>query len=106
MRRGRRHPQEIIVGNVIEWGCVEAFEPGHLLRLSPEMRLPGRAWLEFRVEKQGNSTLIKQTAVLDPVGLLGLACWYAVYPLHAIVFKGMLAGIVRESEVHDGSLGS
>ena len=96
MRRGRRHMQEIAVGDVIDWWRVEAFEPDRLIRLVAEMKLPGRAWLEFSVEKQGESSLIRQTAVFDPVGLLGLAYWYAIYPLHALVFKGMLGGIVRE----------
>ena len=53
--------------------------------------------MEFTVEDQGESTVIRQTAVFDPIGLPGILYWYAVYPLHAIVFNGMLAGIVREA---------
>ncbi|MDH3251438.1 MAG: SDR family oxidoreductase [Ignavibacteria bacterium] len=98
MRRGRRHPHDIRVGDVIDWWRVEAIEPDRVLRLSAEMKLPGRAWLEFTIEKQGDSSIIRQTAVFDPVGLPGIAYWYSVYPLHALVFKGMLAGIVREAE--------
>jgi hypothetical protein len=57
------------------------------------MRLPGRAWLEFEIEPRANGARIRQTASFDPVGLSGLAYWYAIYPLHALVFAGMLAGV-------------
>ncbi len=59
------------------------------------MRLPGRAWLEFEVSDQDGASLIRQTAIFDPVGLLGLVYWYALYPVHRVVFSGMLRGIVR-----------
>jgi hypothetical protein len=59
------------------------------------MRLPGRAWLEFEVEPTDRGSKIRQTAVFDPTGLLGLLYWYGIYPLHAAVFRGMLAGIAR-----------
>ncbi len=74
---------------------MEAFEPDHLLRLQAEMKLPGRAWLEFEVTASKTGSTIRQTAIFDPVGLLGLAYWYALYPVHWVVFSGMLAGIVR-----------
>jgi len=57
------------------------------------MRLPGRAWLEFEVTGEGDSSTIRQTAVFDPVGLFGLMYWYALYPVHQLVFGGMLRGI-------------
>jgi hypothetical protein len=59
------------------------------------MRVPGRAWLQFEVEGEGERSIIRQTAVFDPVGLAGLAYWYALYPLHGFVFAGMLRGIAR-----------
>ena len=59
------------------------------------MRLPGRAWLQFEVESYGEGSLLRQTAILDPRGLFGLAYWYALYPLHQLVFAGMLRGIVE-----------
>lgn len=99
MRRGRRHPEHIVEGDIIDWWRVEQFESGRRLRLAAEMKLPGRAWLEFEVEQQGESSVIRQTAMFDPVGLLGLVYWYAVYPLHALVFKGMLAAIVRDIQI-------
>jgi tryptophan-rich sensory protein len=63
--------------------------------LSAEMKLPGRAWLQFEVEPREGGATIRQTAVFDPVGLLGLAYWYLVYPLHRLVFARMLENIAR-----------
>jgi uncharacterized protein YbjT (DUF2867 family) len=94
MRRARRDPEELSVGEPLDWWRVEAYEPNVRLRLLAEMKLPGRAWLEFEVDRQesGNTT-IRQTAVFDPAGLFGLLYWYGIYPLHAAIFGGMLRGI-------------
>ena len=100
MRRGRRHPQELAVGDTVDFWRVESYEPDRRLRLVAEMKLPGRAWLEFEVEPDADGTMIRQTAVFDPIGLLGLLYWYAVYPLHARVFAGMLRGAARTAEQH------
>jgi hypothetical protein len=83
------------VGDVVDFWRVEAFEPNRLLRLQAEMKLPGRAWLEFEVTDKNGASVIRQTAIFDPVGLLGLAYWYVLYPVHCIVFAGMLKGIMR-----------
>jgi len=105
MRRGRRHPQELAVGDAVDFWRVEAYEPDRRLRLAAELKLPGRAWLEFEVEPHANGATIRQTAVFDPVGLLGLLYWYAIYPLHARVFAGMLRGAAaRGAELHGGKL--
>ncbi len=72
---------------------VEVLEPNRRLRLAAEMKLPGRAWLEFAVSGDSGGSTIRQTASFDPRGLLGRAYWYAVYPLHQIVFDGMLRRI-------------
>lgn len=61
------------------------------------MKLPGRAWLEFEVQGNTHSSTIRQTAIFDPVGLSGLAYWYLIYPLHQLIFAGMLRGIVAAS---------
>jgi len=95
MRRGRRDPEELRVGDALDFWRVEAFEPDRRLRLAAEMRLPGRAWLEFEVSEAAGGAEIRQTAIFDPVGLPGLAYWYALYPLHRLVFAGMLHGIAR-----------
>ena len=93
MRRGRRDPETLAAGDVLDCWRVEVIEPDRRLRLMAEMKLPGRAWLEFRVEGDETTSTIRQTAIFDPAGLLGLAYWYAVWPLHQLVFAGMLKGI-------------
>jgi hypothetical protein len=95
VRRGRRDPERLVPGDALDFWRVEAVEPDALLRLSAEMKLPGRAWLQFEVEPDGDGSLLRQTAIFDPRGLLGLAYWYALYPLHQLVFAGMLRGIVE-----------
>lgn len=95
MRRGRRDPNELRPGDPLDCWRVEACEPDRLLRLAAEMRLPGRAWLQFEVTPlPGGRCEVRQTAVFDPAGLAGRLYWYALYPLHALVFRGMLRGIV------------
>jgi uncharacterized protein YbjT (DUF2867 family) len=98
MRRGRRDPAQLHVGDSVDWWRVETYEPDHLLRLRAEMKLPGRAWLEFEVRPTHRGSTVRQTAVFDPRGLLGLLYWYGVYPLHVAVFRGMLAAIVRAAQ--------
>ena len=95
MRRGRPYHRQLGVGDAVDFWRVESIEPGRRLRLAAEMKLPGRAWLEFEVESKGSSSTIRQTAIFDPVGWLGLAYWYALFPLHEAVFAGMLRGIAR-----------
>jgi len=95
MRRGRRQPTELRVGEVLDCWRVEGLEPGRRLRLVAEMKMPGRAWLEFSVEPVELGARITQTAMFDPQGLAGLAYWYLIWPLHELVFAGMLRGIAR-----------
>jgi hypothetical protein len=105
MRRGRRDPEELHVGDVVDCWRVEALEANRRLRLAAEMRLPGRAWLEFEVEPDGTGSLLRQTAVFDPARLWGLVYWYMLYPVHHVVFGGMLKSIAREAE-SEGSSGA
>jgi hypothetical protein len=98
MRRGRPDSVQLRTGDTLDCWRVEAFEPGRTLRLLAEMKLPGRAWLEFEVTGDAGGSLIRQTAIFDPVGLGGLAYWYLVYPLHQIVFGGMLRGIAHAAQ--------
>jgi hypothetical protein len=93
MRRGRPEGRGLRVGDALDFWRVEACEPERRLRLAAEMKVPGRAWLEFLVEPLGDGTRVIQTATFDPVGLAGRAYWYGILPLHALVFRGMLAGI-------------
>ena len=98
MRRGRRDPESLRVGDAVDFWRVEAIEPSRLLRLRPEMKLPGRAWLQFEISPSAKGSVIRQTAVFEPRGLLGLLYWYALYPVHGLIFGGMLRGIARAAE--------
>lgn len=98
MRRGRRDPSRLQVGDVVDCWRVEAIERDRRLRLQAEMKLPGRAWLDFEVQPNGGHTQLRQTAIFDPAGLWGLAYWYGVWPLHQLVFAGMLRGLARAAE--------
>jgi len=97
MSRGRRDPDRLVTGDVLDCWRVEVCEPPRRLRLAAEMRMPGRGWLEFEVVPRDGDVTIHQTAVFDPQGLGGLAYWYSIWPLHEIVFRRMLAGIVRSA---------
>lgn len=95
VRRGRPVRGTLRVGDAVDFWRVEAFEPGRRLLLSAEMKLPGKAWLEFEVSGSGASSTIRQTATFDALGLRGKAYWYVLYPAHILVFAGMLRGIAR-----------
>ncbi|TWT75751.1 NmrA-like family protein [Planctomycetes bacterium CA13] len=97
-RRARRDPENVQVGEVLDWWRVEDYQPDRRLRLTAEMKVPGRAWLEFDVQPCEAGSTIRQTAIFDPVGVLGLAYWYGIYPLHAMVFRGMLRRIAEAAE--------
>jgi len=101
MRRGRLDPEELRVGDPLDFWRVEVFDRPKLLRLRAEMKLPGRAWLEFEVTPNGNGATIRQTAIFDPVGLAGLAYWYGIYPLHQFVFAGMLRNLARAAQTDE-----
>ncbi len=98
-RRGRRHPVDLTPGDTVDFWRVEAVEPGRLLRLVAEMRLPGKAWLQFRVEpRTDGGSVIRQTAFFEPSGLAGRLYWYAMIPAHQFVFRGMLRRIAEVAE--------
>ena len=96
LRRGRRDPVRLEVGDTLDFWRVEAFEQDRLLRLHAEMRVPGRAWLQFEVSAgaNGRGSTITQTAIFDPSGLFGLVYWYGLWPFHGYIFGGMLHNIV------------
>ena len=98
MRRGRRRPDALVVGDTLDFWRVEAYEPGRRLRLSAEMKLPGRAWLEFETLPDADGARIHQVAVFEPVGLSGLLYWYALLPVHNVIFEGMLRAIARRAQ--------
>ena len=99
LRRGRRHPDDLRVGDALDFWRVEALEPDRLVRLRAEMKLPGNAWLQFEVSEHENGTaLLEQTAVFSPKGVAGLIYWYALYPFHAWIFRGLARSIARRAE--------
>ena len=104
MRRGRLNEETIQVGDRIDFWRVSAFEPDRKLTLAADMKLPGRAWLDFEVEPQGAGSIIRQTAIFDPAGVFGLLYWYLSYPLHQLVFAGMLRGIAAAGVRSDHDL--
>ena len=97
MTRGRPDPDRLVTGDSLDCWRVEICEPPRRLRLAAEMKLPGRGWLEFEVVPRDGHVTIHQTAVFDPRGLGGLAYWYAIWPLHELIFRQMLAGIARHA---------
>jgi uncharacterized protein YbjT (DUF2867 family) len=100
MRRGRRDPVDVRVGDAIDFWRVEGFEQDRLLRLVAEMKVPGRAWLQFEVEPDGSGgSTIRQTTVFDPEGVAGLAYWYSAWPVHDHLFGAMLRQIAAASAV-------
>lgn len=100
LRRGRRHPETLGYGDALDFWRVVDIAPNERLSLLAEMKVPGEALLEFRItETEGAAgSELEQCARFLPRGLLGLAYWYAVLPLHGIVFRGMLNGIKAEAE--------
>jgi hypothetical protein len=97
MRRGRRDPEDIRVGDTVDWWRVVASEPGRRVDFEAEMKLPGRAWLTFEVSGDQRCATVRQTAIFDPAGVAGLLYWYFTYPIHQFIFAGMLNGIVKAS---------
>ena len=95
LRRGRRDPDELRVGEALDFWRVEEYIPDRRLRLFAEMKLPGRAWLEFEVRPVEGGTEIHQTAIFDPLGWGGQVYWYGLYPLHRLIFTRMLQRIAR-----------
>ena len=87
MRRGRRHPDDLQVGEALDFWRVEAVEAPSLLRLRAEMLTPGEAWLEWRIEPDGDGAVLRQRALFHPRGLLGRLYWYGLIPFHALIFR-------------------
>jgi uncharacterized protein YbjT (DUF2867 family) len=105
MRRGRRDPDELRTGDALDFWRVEEIEPDRLIRLRAEMKVPGRAWLQFEVAPAGDATQssLVQTAFFAPKGLAGLAYWYLLYPVHRAIFSGMIAELTRRAALPAGA---
>ncbi|HSK28023.1 MAG TPA: DUF2867 domain-containing protein, partial [Jiangellales bacterium] len=102
LRRGRRNPIDLYVGDALDWWRVEHIDEGRLLRLRAEMRLPGLAWLDLGVERDDQGrTVFRQRALFHPRGLLGQAYWWSVAPFHGVVFGGMQRNIAEAAEAQE-----
>ncbi|WP_367133936.1 SDR family oxidoreductase [Saccharothrix sp. HUAS TT1] len=100
LRRGRRDPRRLQVGEALDFWRVEEIDRGRLLRLRAEMRVPGLAWLELRVAAEdGGGSTYRQRAVFVPRGLAGHVYWWLVWPFHGLVFGGMARNIACEAEL-------
>jgi hypothetical protein len=98
MRLRRRHPSQVRVGDAVDFWRVEEVRRPRLLRLRAEMRLPGRAWLQYELTSHGKRTRIVQTAFFEPRGLSGRLYWYLLVPLHVLVFRGSIRALARRAE--------
>jgi hypothetical protein len=96
LRRGRRHPTELLPGEAVDFWRVEALNPPRLLRLRAEMRLPGEAWLEWRLLDEDGGCRLVQTAYFAPRGLSGFLYWWLLYPFHRRIFSDLVGAVRRE----------
>jgi hypothetical protein len=101
LRRGRRDPKNLIVGDALDFWRVEEVVKDKLLRLRAEMKMPGLAWLEFGVEQEpnGNGAVLTQVAIFAPKGLAGHLYWWSVWPMHGLVFPSMATSLARSARV-------
>ena len=99
LRRGRRHPNEIRAGEALDFWRVEDVQENCLLRLRAEMKLPGKAWLQFESQPQDNKTLLIITAYFAPHGLWGFLYWYAMWPFHKFIFDGLTRRITSRARM-------
>ncbi len=97
MRLGRRDPNRLRLGDALDFWRVEEIRRPELLRLRAEMKVPGRAWLQFEVEPDGTGSRLIQTAFFEPKGVPGLAYWYVLYPAHMVIFRGMVRELAHRA---------
>jgi len=98
LRRGRRHPTELSPGEAVDFWRVELVQPPEVLRLRAEMKLPGKAWLQWETLPEGEGTRLVQNALFEPTGFWGTAYWYALYPFHRVIFSRLVQALARRAE--------
>jgi len=99
LRRGRRHPDEVHAGESLDFWRVELVEKNERMRLLAEMKVPGKAWLEFESQKQEAKTLLTVTAYFAPHGLSGFLYWYAMWPFHKFIFDGLARSLASRARL-------
>ena len=97
LRRGRRHPSEVSVGEAVDFWRVEEIERPSLFRLRAEMKLPGQAWLQWEASEENGKTRLIQAALFRPKGFFGWLYWYGSYPAHAFIFGGLIDDIAAQA---------
>lgn len=97
LRRGRRHPVELLPGEAVDFWRVEEVQRPETLRLRAEMKVPGRAWLEWQVMPEGTGARLVQTALFEPSGLWGALYWRSLYPVHRFIFDDMIRAIADDA---------
>ena len=102
LSRGRRHPTEVLIGEELDFWRVEDLKRNQMLLLRAEMKVPGKAWLQFEAVPKDGKTQLIQTAIFAPKGLFGFLYWYASYPAHFFIFERMAQKIVQGAEVLEG----
>ena len=85
---------------------METVERGQRLTLAAEMKVPGRAWLDFEIKRESGGLVLHQTAIFHPLGLFGQLYWYSLYPMHEIIFKGMIEHLARRAEMEEAHAAS
>ena len=103
LRRGRRDPHELLPGEAVDFWRVEEVQRPRRLRLRAEMKVPGAAWLEWRIEPHAGGSRLVQTATFAPRGLAGALYWYGLYPLHRVIFSDLVHAIARRAEEREAS---
>ncbi len=98
MRLGRRDPEHVRAGDALDFWRVEEVRRPELLRLRAEMKVPGRAWLQYEVMPDGAGSVLIQTAFFEPKGIPGLFYWYLLYPIHALIFRGMARALAKRAQ--------
>lgn len=100
LRRGRRDPQELLAGEALDFWRVEAVEPPNMLRLRAEMKVPGRAWLQWEALPEGSGTRLIQSAMFEPIGFFGALYWYSLFPIHKFIFSALMYAIEADAHLY------
>ncbi len=103
MRLGRRHPERLREGDALDFWRVEEIRRPELLRLRAEMKVPGKAWLQYEITPIDGGSRLVQTAFFEPKGLPGLAYWYALYPVHGLIFRGTVRALAERAQAMTAS---
>jgi hypothetical protein len=106
MRLGRRDRDRLRVGDALDFWRVEDVRRPTLLRLRAEMKVPGRAWLQYEVAPTENGSRLVQTAFFEPKGLPGLAYWYGLYPVHGLIFRGTVRALAGRAALKADGISS